>query len=177
MRRLDRGDGAGGGPDGDYADAEDGTYFHLTDAQFSTVAVVDQTGSLIERVGYTPYGEGRHHWPGDLDGDGAVTTGSNSDLTLFNQAAGSSIGDANYNVDADLDRDGDVDNDDLALVSATTALRSGLISDPDGPDNPFGYDGYVFNAESLLYCVRFRWYDRRSGGGWNGTRRGTSAAK
>jgi RHS repeat-associated protein len=39
------------------------------------------------------------------------------------------------------------------------ALASGLISDPNGPDSPVGYCGYLLNAETGLYTVRFRHYD------------------
>jgi hypothetical protein len=39
--------------------------YHLTDAQFSTVAIMDHTADLAERITYSAYGEGRHRriWP------------------------------------------------------------------------------------------------------------------
>ncbi|MCX5649781.1 MAG: hypothetical protein NTU45_00080 [Planctomycetota bacterium] len=39
--------------------------FHATDAQFSSVAVLLDNGSLLERVAYSPYGVARHQWPAD----------------------------------------------------------------------------------------------------------------
>lgn len=40
----------------------------------------------------------------------------------------------------------------------SAALPDGYISDRNGPDNPFGFGGYVFNPESLQYIVRHRDY-------------------
>ncbi len=53
-RRLD------GNADGTYGlTLGDKTYYHLTDDQFSTLAVLDQNANLIERIDYDPYGMGR----------------------------------------------------------------------------------------------------------------------
>lgn len=146
--------------DGDYVDEGDRTDYYLTDAQFSVVAVVGPTGALRERVVYSPYGEGRHHWPADLDGDGDVDSG---DMAWYQNSANLvGIGHANYNPDADLNRDGVVGTQDIFIAlnwNGKAALAAGLISDPAGPDNPVGYCGYVFNAETGLYTVRFRHYD------------------
>ena len=49
-----------------------GGYWHVTDAQFSTMALLDNNADVYERVWYTPYGEARHHWGKDLDGDGGL---------------------------------------------------------------------------------------------------------
>ena len=146
----------------------DDTYFHITDVQFSSGAMIDDTSKLIERVEYDAYGKARHQYPEDLDGDGDVDT---ADQTLFNNSYNGvgipySIGHANYNVDADFDRDGDVDLGDSSRFTAanpTSALASGQISDPSGPDNVIGYDGYVFNGVQNLYTVRFRTYQPGTG--------------
>ncbi len=149
--------------DGDYTDAGDGTWYHLTDAQFSSVCLVDPAGTVAERVSYSAYGLARHHWKGDVDGDGAVTvTGGTSDLGLVTAASGSSIGGAGYRAEYDLDRDGDVDAADQSLVgSAAAALPAGQLSpvSASGPDSQAGWDGYLYSAETGLYAVRFRTYE------------------
>ncbi|HRQ73077.1 MAG TPA: RHS repeat-associated core domain-containing protein [Phycisphaerales bacterium] len=146
--------------DGDYVDEGDRVDYYITDAQVSVVAVVGPTGALRERVVYSPYGEGRHHWPADLDGDGDVDS---TDMAWYQNSANLvGIGHANYNPDADLNRDGVVGTQDIILAlnwNGKAALASGLISDPNGPDSPVGFCGYVFNAETSLYTVRFRHYD------------------
>jgi RHS repeat-associated protein len=153
--------------DGDYVDGGDGTWYHLTDAQFSTVCLVDDEGAVAERVSYSAYGIARHHWKGDVDGDGAVTvSGGSSDLGLVAAASGSSIGGSGYRSEYDLDRDGDVDAADQALVgSAAAGLPSGQLSpvNPAGPDSQAGWDGYLYAAETGLYEVRFRAYSPELG--------------
>ena len=149
--------------DGDYTDAGDGTWYHLTDAQFSSVCLVDPAGVVAERVSYSAYGIARHHWQGDVDGDGAVTVaGGTSDLGLVTAASGSSIGGAGYRSEYDLDRDGDVDSADQSRVgSATAALPAGQLSPvtASGPDSQAGWDGYLYAAETGLYAVRYRTYE------------------
>jgi RHS repeat-associated protein len=153
--------------DGDYVDGGDGTWYHLTDAQFSTVCLVDDEGAVAERVSYSAYGIARHHWKGDVDGDGAVTvSGGSSDLGLVAAASGSSIGGSGYRSEYDLDRDGDVDAADQALVgSAAAGLPSGQLSpvNPADPDSQAGWDGYLYAAETGLYEVRFRAYSPELG--------------
>ena len=154
----------------------DGTYddkfFYVTDAQFSTVAMVNATNSrVVERVTYDSYGKARHHFGADVNGDGASTS---ADLTAITSAYGKSIGATGYAAELDLNRDGNINSTDhgvaLALSggAAQSALASGMVSfattgsggsTVHGPDNPIAWDGYVFNAESSQYLVRFRWYD------------------
>ncbi|MFN0133900.1 MAG: hypothetical protein ACKVW3_15395, partial [Phycisphaerales bacterium] len=128
-------------------------HHHLTDAQFSTVAMIG-TGAdplLHERVRYDAYGVATHRWAGDLNDDGAVTvTGTGNDLALyFSIGHIGSIGTSTYDVALDLDRNGVIDAKDTDLVGpARTPLPSGDISDRSGlangaPDNIIGYDGYV----------------------------------
>ncbi|MFO0836656.1 MAG: RHS repeat-associated core domain-containing protein [Phycisphaerales bacterium] len=155
--------------DGDCLDSGE-LFWQLSDAQFSTVAVIDKNAVLQERVSYTSYGVGTHRWPHEVNNTGGVTTsGSTSDygvingLATANSGAGTPISDTTYNVAADLNRDGVIDSTDTSIFTSTfggakSALAGGLISDPNGPDNVFGYDGYVYNPDQGLYTVRFRWY-------------------
>ena len=143
---LHRIDDDGPGPGG-----YDRTYYHLTDVQFSTRAIVDAAANLVERVSYTAYGEARHHRMADLIGDGDV--GIVDDLALLGNWG-------NYGV-GDLDRDGTVGIVDFLAERADwgVALQPrGLIS-ASSVDNQIGYDGYVFNAETQQYHVRHRCYD------------------
>jgi len=64
LRRWDR------NVDGDYVDAGEGSFYHLTDVQFSTVAMLDEAGGLKERVAYDPFGKAHHQPFHDVDGDG-----------------------------------------------------------------------------------------------------------
>ncbi len=149
----------------------DDSFFYVTDAQFSTVAMAKPNGGIVERITYDSYGKARHHFGADVTGDGATTS---ADGTAIQNAYGNSIGDAGYKAELDLDRDGDIDSDDynagIAMSGGVTqsALTSGLVSfvstgsggsTRHGPDNPIAWDGYVFNPETSQYLVRFRWYD------------------
>ena len=91
--------------DSDINGTYDDTWYHLTDVQFSTVAILDDSAGLIERISYDAYGEARHHYRSDLDGDGDVDS---ADATAMTASQGKPIGDAAYNVDADIDRSGAV---------------------------------------------------------------------
>lgn len=146
--------------DYDYADTGERTDYLLTDPQFSVVAVVDDTGALQERIAYSAYGEARHHFPGDMDGDGDTDSTDSMWFTNLNHLK--DIDESGYNPDGDLNRDGKVDSADISIYSGWTnraALAKGQVSDPAGPGSPIGYDGYVFNAETKLYTVRFRHYE------------------
>ncbi len=146
--------------DHDYEDAGDDTWFHLTDGQFSTRAIIDESGKLQERVDYDPYGQARHHWRQDVDGDGDQ---DGSDLSIIqfilsmSGGTGADISNALYNVDADTNRDGKVDRVDQRDVNSGTqpALVKGALS---ALDSVIGFSGYVYNSEVELYTVRFRHY-------------------
>ncbi|MBC7834516.1 MAG: hypothetical protein H7Y88_05370 [Phycisphaerales bacterium] len=129
------------------------TYYYVTDAQFSVVAILSSTGVLQERVRYEAYGKARHSWPSDVDGDGDSDTTDSSTIT----GAYGTIGATAYNADCDINRSGAVDATDLGLWIAKTALPAGEISHL--PDNSVGYDGYLFNREFQVYTVRFRNYE------------------
>ncbi|MBX3372752.1 MAG: hypothetical protein KF817_02875 [Phycisphaeraceae bacterium] len=156
--------------DGDY----DHDWYHLTDVQFSTVAVIaprtSQNARIHERVTFDAYGRARHHWGHDVDGDGAITTsGTGSDRGIIQTIIATSltgsvpITDAEYRAEADINRDGVISSADVsALGSAKSALAPGEISDRTsgtGPDSIIGWCGYVFIPETQFYHVRFRVYD------------------
>ena len=127
--------------------------FHATDAQFSSVAVLLDNGSLLERVAYSPYGVARHQWPADASDDGAVNS---ADLSIVLSSYGSITG-TTYRSEADFNRDGDVDAADLAAVlSYAAALPEGTLSSP-GIANRTGYCGYRFAPETEMYLARNRW--------------------
>lgn len=132
----------------------DFTFYHMTDVQFSPVAVIDDTARISERVSYSAYGEARHHRMADLNGDGAVA----SDDFLVMYGNWGSPG------PADLNRDGTVDTQDFLLMQINwgPALPKGDLSGNDADnhpiDNQIGWDGYVFNRETQHYHVRFRGY-------------------
>jgi len=156
LRRIDR----------DLDDEYDEAWYHLTDVQFSTVAVTGLNARVHERVTYDAYGRARHHWGHDVNGDGAITTsGAKSDFGIIAAivlGGGATITDATYRAEADINRDGVINgSDEAALGSAKTALAPGEISDRSatGPDSTIGWCGYVFVPETKFYHVRFRVYD------------------
>ena len=142
--------------DGDYSDTADNAWHHLTDAQFSSVCLIDKAFAVAERVTYSAYGVARHLPMADLNCDGAVNS---ADIGLLLGASGT-IGIAPYQSPADLNRDGVVNSADLAMLLGDfqAAQPDGALSRPN-VDNPIGWDGYVFDRESGLYTVRFRTYE------------------
>ena len=57
--------------DGDFEDANEGFLYYLTDQQHSTVALLDDTGTVVERYGYDAFGV-----PSFYDGTGAPIAAS-----------------------------------------------------------------------------------------------------
>jgi len=145
--------------DGDYVDldgdVDEDVYHHLTDAMFSTVALM-RGSVVVERVTYDPYGKPLRHAVSDLTGDGSTTTADTAVIT--GTAWGSVLGGSgagSYNSLADVDRDADVDTYDhsahLGICEADTypaALSNG--------DNLVGFDGYIHDQEAEQYTVRHR---------------------
>jgi RHS repeat-associated protein len=85
-----------------------------------------------------------------------------NDRTAVNAALNATIDQAAYRAEFDIDRSGTITTADRTIASTTrSALAGGLISNAatGGPDNPIGWDGYVFNAETRLYTVRHRTYE------------------
>jgi RHS repeat-associated protein len=143
--------------DGDYTDAGDGTWYAITDVQFSVVAMIDSAAKLVERNFYEPYGTSKYRYFDDVDGDGDVDA---TDKTTVTGLSGMKIYQSGYVADADIDRSGVIDATDASLVSTTTkaALPAGYISDKAFADNIFGYIGYASDVESDSYTVRRRHY-------------------
>ncbi|MBX3375225.1 MAG: hypothetical protein KF817_15460, partial [Phycisphaeraceae bacterium] len=151
----------------------DHDWYHLTDVQFSTVAVIaprtSQNARIHERLTYDAYGRARHHWGHDVDGDGAITTsGTGSDRAIIqaihttSMTGSVNISESAYRAEADINRDGVINAaDESALGSAKAALAHGEISDrsSSGPASIIGWCGYVFIPETQFYHVRFRVYD------------------
>lgn len=141
-------------PDPSAEDGYETVQFHATDAQFSTVAMLSSSAAVLKRVTYSAYGVARHHWLGDVDGDGDADT---TDVGLVNAAIGKAIGDVGYRSEFDLNRDGSITLADRGLMSAASALPEGVLSSV-AVGNRIGYCGYVFAPETRSYLVRFRWY-------------------
>ena len=111
-----------------------------------------------ERVTYDSYGQARHHFGADIDGNGAV---DGADLGVVTGLWGKTVSDATYRSEADLNRDGTIDGGDMGIVlNYRSALPTGQLSDTaaGGPDNVIGWDGYIFNAATADYLVRRRTY-------------------
>ena len=121
--------------------------------QYSTVAILDNAAALVERVTYDAYGQARHHYMADWEGNGGVTQTEITQIRIVAGGANHAIGEANYNPDMDIDRNGDVQTGDYTIANTEgihSALAKGLLSDPS-VDNQIGWDGYVFNAETRQY--------------------------
>lgn len=158
--------------DGVWVGAESTTWYMVTDSQFSVCAVLDGDRHLWERVEYDAYGNARHRYAGDVNGDGAYNV-----FDIFPLGGESALGDpmSDYHADFDVNFDGFVlltsGDPDFDIITARsgamgTALPGGWISDPSslvGPDNSIGYAGYVFNPEREDYTVRFRVYSPELG--------------
>lgn len=144
------------------ASGEPRLYWHLTDVQFSTVAITDSTAMVAERVTYDAYGNARHRYPFDLNGDGAYT-GADLSFIYGNLGSEAYIGDESYMPDLDVDRNGynAFESEESAYIPSAylPALTDGQISDPSGAMNVIGYDGYMFEGSTGWYAQRFRWYD------------------
>lgn len=120
----------------------------------------------------------------DVNGDGVLTF---ADITVFGTVynGGTALrpGDTGYDPDADLSGSGSMGFFDYTAFTGrygayapggtNPSFNAGWIdnpSDPSGPDNSIGYDGYVFDlagaTESTstgLYMVRHRVYDPKLG--------------
>jgi len=137
-------------------------YYHLTDSRGDTLAItgVGADPQILERVSYSPYGVAAHSWVRDVDGDGDE---DGTDRQLIKSSPQVSIGTTGYDPQRDLNRDGSVDSGDLVYFDATAYPRSplapGMISDPDGADNVFGFTGGVFNSENGYTLMRHRMYE------------------
>jgi len=126
--------------------------WYVTDLDSSVVATVSQTGAIVERVSYTPFGEVRHHPSSDLNGDGKVDF--NDQLLLVGNWGNSGLG--------DISQDGVVNLADQLILQAqfTSGLAPGGLS-TDG--NTIGFTAHIYDVESGLLLARFRVYDAQLG--------------
>lgn len=144
--------------------------YDLTGPMFSVLArMSEKTGALKERVRYRAYGEARHQWGHDVDGDGDADS---TDSGLIATAAAASmpsavIGTTNYFVDADLDRDGIIDAADMATWSAIGSEGHLALGDISSSENVVGRNGATYDDSSKLYLYRRRWLDVELGR-WQG---------
>ena len=148
-------------------DDADGGYeyhwYHLTDVQYSNVALLNHTARIEERVRYDAYGKAYHSWGADVNGDRVVNINDTNDV---NSGAhyGKGIHESGYEAELDLNRSGYVDVVDLIQVNSSyeTALAEGVLS-ADDYGNTIGFSSYVYNVHTELYLVRFRCYDTALG--------------
>lgn len=176
-RRVNRDTGTSTAWSDDPAD----NFYYLTDVMFSVRAVTDSTGLLHTRLDYTPYGVAMHGFAADANGDGAVTV-SDLGVVSANHNSGDELkpGDTGYDPDAFLDGGDEIDvsvfltrYSPYVSGGSNPTFNAGWIdnpSDPNGPDNSVGYDGYWFDlagaTESTstgLYMVRHRVYAPKLG--------------
>ena len=131
--------------------------------------MVDAAGSLVERVVYGPFGKSQHHFAGDVNGDGVVDFPGDAQtiLDLGSRSPVLTIGDAEYQPDADLNYDGQIDFWDIQLVLNDVGKTATGISrslDAGGPGNPVGYAGYFyiddFGGSSGDFGLEGHWYAR-----------------
>jgi RHS repeat-associated protein len=155
--------------DGSFSDAGTLRWWHLTDAQFSTIANLDDAATLQERVMYDSYGRALHRDDKDVDGDRDFDSTDRGIVNTLSSVGpgGTLITASTYDADADMDRDGDVDSTDLTLIGTSyiSALAAGKLSNST-VKNTIGWDGYVFNGEvsgAGLYKIRTRWYSPELG--------------
>ncbi|MBL7107504.1 MAG: hypothetical protein ISS77_07865 [Phycisphaerae bacterium] len=87
--------------------------YYVQDHLYSTRALVDEGGVIVERAGFDVYGNANVRLIADIDGSGSVNT---TDLFAFIDANGTSECDPNYNWSADIDNDGDVDSGDYSIL-------------------------------------------------------------
>jgi len=151
--------------DGDFTDGGTLRWWHVTDVQYSTVAVLDDSATIHERIAYDAYGKARHHDDKDVDRDGDFDSTDRGILTTLVPTPFSSVAitSGSYNADCDLNRDGVLNITDVGLIgtSYVSALAPGELSNST-VKNTIGWDGYVFNPEIAAgrsYLVRFRSYD------------------
>jgi RHS repeat-associated protein len=124
--------------------------------RYDVIAMVSNTGKIIERCRYFANGQPFSSPPGDTNFDGLVGSADNGNVLSWYSS---------YNVAGDFDLDGDVDAGDLAEVTVnwgTTAHGFGKLSNYTSGynGNRKGYAGYeydfVLQARSQFWHVRNR---------------------
>lgn len=131
----------------------------------SVGVVLDGTGDVYERITYDAYGQARHRFAADCDGNGQYDNNDNSGFFTNGTTIDDTLA---YHADFDVNCDGAINVVDIGILagSSPVAMPDGWIGEPDsttGPDNSIGYAGYVFNHEREDYTVRFRNYNPELG--------------
>lgn len=128
--------------------------FYCQDRLANVVVVLDGGGSVLEWVGYGAYGVPFMSPPGDMDGDGTVTS---TDLTVIAGLVPPSSG---HHPKADIDLDGDVDNVDYVAIRVAykdVVYGRGAVS---GVESLLGFRGYRTSASrSTTWLARNRILD------------------
>ena len=131
--------------------------FYCQNWRADVVAIIDEAGSQVEQIRYSPYGVPIVIPYSDQVEDGNVDF---FDVSEFLDRHGS----ASYEVRADWDLNGTLDFFDvsgfLADQGASPVAGRGTQSNFD---HRFGYAGYWYVAERGLYHVRNRWYNPEDG--------------
>ena len=150
-----------GDGDGDFTDgSNDRRYYAVLDRNFSVIGLKRDTSSEFEeRVRYTPYGQAQAFPKADINNDGSAST---SDLTTLLGQLGKSIGDGTYIAEADLNHDGSITTTDLTIYLGASGI-SIPASALSALNSIVGYNGYLYEQATGLYCVRNRWYDADTG--------------
>ena len=97
------------------ADIDGVDLYYVHDHLYSTRALLDEDGFIVERTTYDVYGNAKIRPIGDINGDGYVTFG---DVQLCDdlKVEGASGCDPNYRWSADVDNDGDITAADVNIV-------------------------------------------------------------
>ncbi len=132
-------------------------HFYCQNWRADVVAIIDEAGSQVEQIRYSPYGVPIVIPYSDQIEDGSIDF---FDVSEFLDRHGS----ATYEVRADWDLNGTLDFFDVSAFlddqgSAPTAGRG----TQSNYDHRFGYAGYWYVAERGLYHVRYRWYNPEDG--------------
>ena len=156
------------------------SFWVAQDANFNVLGVLSDSGLLVERYEYTPYGQrtifSRNWRITDLNGDGLVDS---TDLDIYDAEEG---GDA-FSI-ADVNGDGTVDTDDETLLNADNGNDYSLPNDAltsypvlesargSGPGTvmpllsglcDIGHQGLMLDKEFGLYYNRARYLDPTNG--------------
>ncbi|MCA8940111.1 MAG: hypothetical protein KDB07_09890, partial [Planctomycetes bacterium] len=124
--------------------------YYCQDRQANVVVVLGADGSVQDWVKYRAYGIPFMSPPGDMDGNGMVTGGAGSDMSII-----AALVTSGYDVKADLDLDGNVDSADQAEIGSTIrgiAFGSGVLS---RVESEVGFKGYRATSSA-----NHTWYAR-----------------
>jgi RHS repeat-associated protein len=153
--------------DSGWANPADGSleqrHYYCQNWRYDVIAMVSNTGKIIERCRYFANGQPFSSPSGDTNFDGLVGSADQGNVLSWYSS---------YNVAGDFDLDGDVDAGDLAEVTAnwgTTAHGFGKLSNYTSGynGNRKGYAGYEYDftlqGRSQFWHVRHRVFSSELG--------------